>query len=156
MKTLQHFILVTALLAAGCKKDHADQKTIIGTWQETHVTNSENNVVEKYNFNTDGSFNISSVVVSKADNQVLGYTGKSNGTFTQAGNDITLNYKATYVKSDNSKNYVPADQLTLVTSVSFPTLVYTTGFNAKGDSLSLNIHCPPNADCIGIQWFGRQ
>ncbi|WDF55725.1 hypothetical protein [Mucilaginibacter sp. KACC 22063] len=157
MKTLKTLFIITAavFMIAGCKKDNGKSDPLLGTWQKKIVASSGDVQVEEYKFKSDGTFELRSAIANSS-NQVLGYTYRTVGTYTVSKDQLTLNISTTYTKDDASQGYVAIDKLVSHPPV-FQSLSYTVAYNATVDSLSLTIHCPPNADCIGGEtWYQKQ
>lgn len=159
MKPIATLILAVILLAfmPGCKKDSSKSNNggIEGTWANKQIYPNATARATTYTFNSDGKFEIKLSAFDPVSDKLLGYFYKSTGSYTLTANQLEFSNVTNYAIKDNGTTPVPEDQLVALSGQGAAN-TYTYAFNAKKDSLALTINCPPNASCIGLQWYKRQ
>jgi hypothetical protein len=158
------FVIATVLafvVIQSCKKDSSknnvaktNNEAIIGTWENRQIYPSATGRSQVYIFNQEGAFESKSAVINPISNQIVGYTYKTTGKYTLTSDLLVFSNVTSYGIKDNGTSPVPESQLVSVGQLGANT--FSVGFTAKRDSLSMLIHCPPNADCIGITWFQKK
>lgn len=151
------FGLIAFAVIASCKKDsskNSNNNSLVGTWENKQIYPNASAHSETYTFNGDGTFETSSTVSDAVTNQLLGYFYKSTGKYVLSGDELSFTNVVYYGIPNNGSSAVPENQLVLGSQTyNNP---YSVGYNAKKDSLSLLIHCPPNASCIGLLWYKKK
>jgi hypothetical protein len=150
------FMLIALAVITGCKKDSSKNNNtpIVGTWENKQIYPNASAHSQTFTFNSDGSFVTSATVSDPVTNQLLGYFYKSTGKYVLTGGDLSFTNVVYYGIPNNGSSAVPENQL-VVGSQTYNS-PYSVGFSAKKDSLSLLIHCPPNANCIGLLWYKKK
>jgi hypothetical protein len=158
------FLIATVLafvVIQSCKKDSAknnvaktNNEAIVGTWENRQIYPGAKGSSQLYVFNKDGSFESKLAVINPVSNEIVGYSYKTTGKYALTSDQLVFSNVTGYGIKDNSTTPVPESQLVSVGQLGANT--FSVGFTAKKDSLSLLIHCPPNADCIGITWFQKR
>ena len=151
------FAMIAFAVVTGCKKDSSknnNNNSIVGTWENKQIDPNASAHSQNFTFKGDGTFETSSTVSDPVTNQLLGYYYKSTGKYVLNDNELSFTNVVYYGLPNNGSGAVPENQL-VVGSQTYNS-PYSVGFNAKKDSLSMLIHCPPNANCIGLQWYKKK
>jgi hypothetical protein len=165
MKPIIFFIsaMLAFVVIQSCKKDSAknnvaktNNEAIIGTWENRQIYPSASGRSQVYIFNQDGSFESKFAVTNPVNNQIVGYTYKTTGKYALTTDQLVFSNVIGYGIKDNGTTPTPVPEGQLVSNGQLGANIFSIGFNTKKDSLSMLIHCPPNADCIGITWFQKK
>jgi hypothetical protein len=156
MKPFLVFSLLAFAVITGCRKDSPqnNNERIVGTWENRQIYPSVSGRSQVFTFNTNGTFETYATAFNAVSNQSLGYFYKSTGNYVLNGDDLSFNNVVYYGIPNSGAGAVPQNQL-VVGSQTYNN-PYSVGFSAKKDSLSLLIHCPLNASCIGLLWYKKK
>ncbi|WCT12605.1 hypothetical protein [Mucilaginibacter jinjuensis] len=150
------FTLIAFAVIISCKKDSPKNNNdgLVGTWENRQIYPSATGHSQVFTFSANGTFETHATAFDAVSNQSLGYFYKSTGNYVLNGSDLSFSNIVYYGIPNNGSSAVPENQLVVGTQTyNSP---YSVGFNAKRDSLSLLIHCPANANCIGLLWYKKK
>ena len=157
MRTLS-FIALLAILFSSCSKDVDEAQTdlILGTWEQNEPVEGEDLIQSlQYVFRSNGSFDLSSVIIDPSTSEIVGYRAMTSGTYDIDGNRLTLIESERYLHNDSDRLYSDLQDLEPSEFTGGPTQV---SFSLDEAQNQLTFHFDPcgiNENCLSSLTFSR-
>ncbi|MDR7127749.1 hypothetical protein J2X69_000077 [Algoriphagus sp. 4150] len=151
--------IIGTILLGSCQGDKEPQlkntSPIIGYWKEIIDVEEGVQIYNTYAFLEDGSYNRSIAYINSNTNSLLGYSGKSDGTFTLVNDQLSTQTTVVYnVPESAEAPYVSHDQLVQV-SENYASSV-TVAFSENQNEMTwIHPPCGEPQNCIESQVFDR-
>ncbi|MEB2775028.1 hypothetical protein SYJ56_06905 [Algoriphagus sp. D3-2-R+10] len=145
-------------LLSSCQEDEEpidNSSQVIGHWRNSHDLDDNIQMISYYSFLENGNFNSSSVYINSDSDELLGYSGRSSGTYSLLDDQLSIQTTIVYSVPESSDTpYVPTIQL-VQSSQNFSS-EKTVEFNENQDKMTwIYPPCGPLENCIGSQVFER-
>ncbi|HXH99659.1 MAG TPA: hypothetical protein VNI52_05300 [Sphingobacteriaceae bacterium] len=149
-------IIASLLLTAfySCKKNDSSDKAdlnITGKWFYELKRDDKLIFQDIYDFKTDETVEITRGVIDSATMEIKGYVNRSTGSFDFKGDSLILQDLKVY--SVNAYGYKKLEELKYTTT--YKRNSYKVIYNTNKDTITLQFHCPVNADCVPYPILSR-
>jgi len=156
MKKLS-LIFTLLLFFNSCTSDSEENElsSLIGNWVNTGIIENSNfSQSLLYNFKSDKTFIVSTVIIDNTTTEIMGYRYRGLGTYTLNKNILVLNLLKKYIHDDSTGLFSNINDLELSDDSNRERINFS--LNQSLNELTFQYApCEPNENCIASQTFLR-